>query len=212
MVYITLCLVLYLQTFGSVFLCPFMSSPERTVNMSILKNKTHGNFTMISNTILKDKKLSMKDRGVLCTLCSLPDGWDFSINGLSAIVPDGTSSIRASIENLEELGYLVRTKTRNSKGHFTSMIEIFTEKRVVSIDSGHDTRERKPATDNPPRKNNGGKSVMENRSQYNTDNIKSKYDNNMLYQSTIRSRSQFHNFPQRDDYDFEALEKKLIKN
>ncbi len=154
----------------------------------------------------------MKDRGVLCTLCSLPDGWDFSINGLSAIVPDGTSSIRASIENLEKLGYLIRTKTRDSEGHFTSMIEIFTEKRTISRDSESDTRERKPATDNPSQENHDGKTVMENHSQYYTDNTKSKYNNKMLYQSSYRPRSQFNNFPQRDDYDFEELERRLVKN
>ncbi len=167
---------------------------------------------MISNTILKDKELSMKDRGVLCTLCSLPNGWDFSINGLSAIVPDGTSSIRASIENLERFGYILRTKTRDSKGHFTSMIEIFPEKRGVSNNSTTNSNERKSAMGNPSQKNHNGKSVKGNSSQYNTNNTKSKYDNNMLYQSYIRSRSQFHNYPQRDDYDFEALEKKLVKN
>lgn len=57
--------------------------------MAVLKNKTQKNFTMISNNILRDKSLSMKDCGVLCTLCSLPDGWEFSIVGLSATVPDG---------------------------------------------------------------------------------------------------------------------------
>ena len=180
--------------------------------MSILKNKTQGNFTKISNNILKDKKLSMKDRGVLCTLISLPDGWDFSINGLSAIVPDGTSSIRASIENLEKLGYLVRTKTRDSQGHFTSTIEIFTEKRKLSDDYTDTDRERKSATDNPSWKNQSGKSVSGKPTQYNTDNTKSKYNNKMLYPSSFMPRTQFHCFPQRDDYDFEALEKKLVKN
>ena len=77
--------------------------------MAVLKNRTQKNFTIISNSILRDKELSMKDRGVLCTICSLPDGWEFSIAGLSAIVPDGTDSIRGSIIKLEKLGYLVRT-------------------------------------------------------------------------------------------------------
>ena len=180
--------------------------------MAILKNKTQKNFTMISNNILKDKELSMRDRGVLCTLCSLPDGWNFSINGLSAIVPDGTSSIRASIENLEKLGYLVRTKTRDSQGHFTSTIEIFTEKRKISDECTDTNHERKSATDNPSRKSHSGKSVSGKPTQYNTDNTKSKYNNKMLYQSSCIPRTQFHRFPQRDDYDFEALEKKLVKN
>lgn len=62
--------------------------------MAVLKNKTQKNFTMISNSVLCDKDLSMKDRGVLCTICSLTDGWEFSIAGLSAIVPDGVDAIR----------------------------------------------------------------------------------------------------------------------
>ena len=61
--------------------------------MAVLKNKTQRNFTMISNSVLRDKELSMKDRGVLCTICSLPDGWEFSIAGLSSIVPDGVDGL-----------------------------------------------------------------------------------------------------------------------
>lgn len=44
--------------------------------MAVLKNKKQKNFTMISNSVLCDKDLSMKDKGVLCTICSLPDGWE----------------------------------------------------------------------------------------------------------------------------------------
>ena len=70
--------------------------------MAILKNKTQSNFTMVCNNILRDKTLTMKDRGVLCTIFSFPDGWDFSLKGLSAIVPDGIDSLRASINRLEK--------------------------------------------------------------------------------------------------------------
>ncbi len=56
--------------------------------MTVFKNHTQKNFTIISNTILKDHELNIKDRGVLCTLISLPDNWDFSIEGLLKIVPD----------------------------------------------------------------------------------------------------------------------------
>lgn len=77
-----------------------------------MKNKTQKNFTMISNSVLRDKDLSMKDRGVLCTICSLPDGWEFSIAGLSSIVPDGVDAIRKSIFNLEELEDERKKRTR----------------------------------------------------------------------------------------------------
>lgn len=100
--------------------------------MAVLKNKTQKNFTMISNSVLRDKELSMKDRGVLCTICSLPDGWEFSITGLSAIVPDGVDAIRKSILNLQSTGYIERTKTRGKNGKYISEIEVFTDKRTVS--------------------------------------------------------------------------------
>ena len=123
--------------------------------MAVLKNKTQKNFTMISNNILRDKSLSMKDCGVLCTLCSLPDGWEFSIVGLSATVPDGVDSIRKSITNLEELGYMNRTKSRGSDGKYVSEIEVFTERNEREEPCGI-IRHGKPVTVNPSRKNRCG--------------------------------------------------------
>ena len=108
--------------------------------MAVLKNRSQKNFTIISNSILRDRELSMKDRGVLCTICSLPDGWEFSIAGLSAIVPDGTDSIRGSVLKLEKLGYLVRKKTRTSNGKFASEIEVFPEKNSIADPPSRKTR------------------------------------------------------------------------
>ena len=140
--------------------------------MAVLKNKTQKNFTMISNSVLRDKDLSMKDRGVLCTICSLPDGWEFSIAGLSAIVPDGVDAIRKSIFNLEELGYMERTKTRGKGGKYVSEIEVFTEKRTVNDFPSREIRHGETNTEEPPRENRHGVSVAGNPSQYNTDNIR----------------------------------------
>lgn len=136
--------------------------------MAVLKNKTQNNFTMISNNVLRDKELSMKDRGVLCTICSLPDGWEFSIAGLSAIVPDGVDAIRASIVNLENLGYMERTKARGKDGKYMSEIEVFTEKRAMLNLPSRKIRHGKANTDNPPRINHDGLSVTVNPTEYNT--------------------------------------------
>ena len=119
--------------------------------MSVLKNKTQNNFTMVSNSVLRDEKLSMKDRGVLCTLCSLPDGWDFSIAGLSSIVPDGVDAIRKSIINLENAGYIERRKTRGKNGKYASEIEVYSQKRNIN-------RVGFSVTEKPSRKNRHGKS------------------------------------------------------
>lgn len=117
--------------------------------MAILKNKTQKNFTIISNSILRDKELSMRDRGVLCTICGLPDGWDFSVAGLCSLVPDGKDAISASISRLEETGYMTRDKTRGARGRFTTEIEVFTERRAVSDLPSRKNRHGGTATVNP---------------------------------------------------------------
>lgn len=141
--------------------------------VAVLKNRTQGNFTMISNNVLRDKELSMKDRGVLCTLCSLPDGWEFSVAGLSTLVPDGVDSIRKSILNLERFGYVSRKKSRGKNGKFISEIEVFTE-RDDSVDSN---RVGLSVTAEPSRLNQHGLSVTVNPTEYNKDKEKKKYKN-----------------------------------
>ncbi len=151
--------------------------------MITLKNKTQGNFTMISNTIFRDKKLSMKDRGVLCTLLSLPDCWEFSIDGLRRIVADGYESISNSIKNLERLGYLRRNRYRSKDGKYRTEIEVFYEKpgrkETVSdpVDTSEDPADHPgfPVTAEPGRLTRDGSPVADNQGQYNTDDTKLKY-------------------------------------
>ena len=142
--------------------------------MAILKNKTQNNFTMISNIILKDRTISIKARGMFCTLCSLPDDWDFSINGIRAIVPDGTDSIRASIKSLEEHGYLTRTKTRTPEGKYISIVELFTGED--SEDNNLNFHDGKPVTDIPSPNSLNDYPAMDNSAQDNNINIDNTYN------------------------------------
>lgn len=180
--------------------------------MSIIKDKPQNNFTMISNRILKDKELSMKDRGVLCTLYSLPDDWEFSINGISAIVSDCPDSIRASILKLEKLGYLTRIKSRNASGNFSTDVILRDDKSSGAIDEPNIDHKDSTVKEKPSRENHGGNTVTVNQGQYNTDNTKNRYKNEISYPSSHKNRNSFLNFPQREDYDFEELERKLVKN
>ena len=180
--------------------------------MSIIKDKPQNNFTMISNRILKDKELSMKDRGVLCTLYSLPDDGEFSINGISAIVSDCPDSIRASILKLEKLGYLTRIKSRNASGNFSTDVILRDDISSRSTDEPNMDHNNSTMKEKPSRENHGGNTVTVNQGQYNTDNTKNRYKNEISYPSSYRSLNSFLNFPQREDYDFEELERKLVKN
>lgn len=86
--------------------------------MAILRNHTQG-FTIVNSDILKNPDLKLKERGLLITLLSLPDNWNFSLEGLCMILPDGKAAIRTSLQVLEDLGYLVRRRIRNEHGHLT---------------------------------------------------------------------------------------------
>lgn len=76
-------------------------------------NKTN-NYTVMANYHLRDRRLSLKGKGLLSLMLSLPEEWDYSINGLATLSADGVSSIRATLQELELYGYLVRTAIRKN--------------------------------------------------------------------------------------------------
>ena len=78
------------------------------------------NYTTIDNNILKNKELSLKARGLLVTMLSLPDEWDYTVSGLCTILKDGKTSIQSALKELEKAGYLVRIQTKDSNGKFSS--------------------------------------------------------------------------------------------
>ena len=83
--------------------------------MAFLRKEHKENYTCISNDVFKSD-LSLKARGMLCTMLSLPDDWEFSENGLQTILKDGQTSIRSAIKELESAGFLSRTRERDENG------------------------------------------------------------------------------------------------
>ena len=83
--------------------------------MAFLRKEHKENYTCISNDVFRSD-LSLKARGMLCTMLSLPDDWEFSENGLQAILKDGQTSIRSAIKELESAGFLSRTRERDMSG------------------------------------------------------------------------------------------------
>lgn len=105
--------------------------------MQILRNRTQNNFTIISNEILRNRELSLKDRGLLCTLIGLPDSWKFSVKGLASIIIDGKDSIRTSLIKLEKLGYVNRYKERDLLGRFMTIIEVMPDNSPSGSNKGN---------------------------------------------------------------------------
>ena len=88
--------------------------------MAVLKNKTQGNYTIVSQNIMRDSNLSLNERGMLLTLLSLPDNWHLTIRGLCQILPDGKDKISKTLNSLIEKGYVTREQGRNNGGRFDS--------------------------------------------------------------------------------------------
>ena len=159
--------------------------------MSILRNRTQSDFTIIQNTVLRDRRTSLKARGLFSTLCGLPDNWSFSEEGLAKTLKDGKDSVHSALEELEKYGYVKRYKGKDSKGKFESIVELFpagdatienkSEKDMTSTGKGLSNSDDKcglTVTENPSRVVRGGKTVTEKQQQYNTLNTKNKLMNN----------------------------------
>lgn len=138
--------------------------------MPVFKNKTQGQYVNVYKDILKNHSLSLRDRGMVVTLLSLPDNWEFTISGLSKIIPDGKSSIRASLTHLEELGYISRTQERAECGKFGKIAIEIHETPIAPLS---DFRKTENATaDNPV----AGKPASEKCTQY----INNQLNNNQV--------------------------------
>ena len=84
--------------------------------MSTFRVNKNVNYTVMSNHHLQDKRLSLKAKGLLSYMLSLPDDWDYSLKGLTVGCKDGLDSVRTAVLELEEHGYVRRQKVRNAKG------------------------------------------------------------------------------------------------
>ena len=84
--------------------------------MAVFRVEKNANYTTMSNYHLRDKQLSLKAKGLLSFCLSLPDTWDYSIMGLAAVCKEGRDCIMSTLQELEELGYLRRERTRNADG------------------------------------------------------------------------------------------------
>ena len=76
----------------------------------VIRVNTNNNYTKLSNYHFKDKRLSLKAKGLLSLMLSLPDNWDYSVEGLSSICKESSGYIKNILDELREYGYLVITK------------------------------------------------------------------------------------------------------
>ena len=89
--------------------------------MSVIRvNKTQ-NYTVMSNSHFKEKGMSLKAKGLLSLMLSLPDDWNYSVSGLVSLSKDGKDSVMSALAELEDFKYLIRHRTTDSKGRFSGV-------------------------------------------------------------------------------------------
>lgn len=135
--------------------------------MAFLHKEHKENYTCISNDVFKSD-LSLKARGMLCTMLSLPDDWEFSENGLQAILRDGQTSVRSAIKELESAGFLSRTRERDENGRMGKCVWIvcdyprFENPNLVNSNLGNEPQlnTKEQSTNKPNTKESSTKKEM----------------------------------------------------
>lgn len=103
---------------------------------------------MLPNCTLRDNRLSLKTRAILAIMFSLPEDWDYTAAGLSAICGAGRDAVRSALRELEKFGYLTRVQQHDESGHFGRNEYIVTDEPSEGWPLD-DTAARSPETDEP---------------------------------------------------------------
>ena len=116
--------------------------------MAVFRVEKNHSYTVMANHHLRDERLSLKSKGLLSLILSLPDDWRISIEGMTQFSSDGKDAIRSAIRELTDAGYITRAQTHSEAGTFSGYDYIVHETPVASPSSGFPTMEN-PTTENP---------------------------------------------------------------
>ncbi len=137
--------------------------------MAVFRVEKTRNYTVMANHHLRNTELSLKAKGLLSLMLSLPEEWDYTTKGLSRICKDGVDSICAGVRELEDHGYVVRERIRNPNGQLGAI-----EYTILEQPRAFEPKREKPERENPVQANPVlddpvlGKPEQENPAQLNT--------------------------------------------
>ena len=112
--------------------------------MAVFRIDKTRDYTVMSNHHLRNTELSLKAKGLLSLMLSLPENWDYTTKGLAAICKDGIDSISSCIRELEKNGYIIRERMRNEKGQLTTI-----EYTILEQPKSAPPDREKPIRENP---------------------------------------------------------------
>lgn len=143
--------------------------------MGVIRVNKTKNYTVLSNYHFKEKGMSLKAKGLLSLMLSLPDDWNYSVSGLVKLSKDGKDSVMSALAELEKFGYLHRSKTTNEKGQFSGIqYNIYEEPQaefpLAEIPISAKQSAEKPISENQPQLNTKRLNTKNNKILYNINN------------------------------------------
>lgn len=144
--------------------------------MAVFRVERTRDYTVMSNHHLRNKDLTLKAKGLLSQMLSLPETWDYTLQGLSHINRESVTAIRTAVNELETADYIVRRQTRDAKGKMAANEYVIYEQPQTSppsldYPSSENPTTGKPTTDKP---------LSENPTQLNKDILNKDFKNTDL--------------------------------
>lgn len=133
--------------------------------MAVFRVEKNKDYTVMSNHHLKNTELSLRAKGLLSQILSLPENWDYTIAGLAAINKEGKDAVRAAVQELEKAGYIERRQTSDAGGKFSGNEYVVHEYPVSASPLSDFPTTVLPTTEKP----STGKPSTENPTQLNKD-------------------------------------------
>ena len=152
--------------------------------MSVFRVEKAKGYTVMSNHHLRNHALSLKAKGLLSQMLSLPEDWDYTLQGLAQINKESIDAIREAVRELERAGYIKRSRERDERGCLRGTVYTIYEQPHAEPTPEEPTQEKpaldnptleKPALDNPTlEKPMLDKPTLENPTQLNTESTKKR--------------------------------------
>ncbi|AVM69202.1 helix-turn-helix domain-containing protein [Lachnospiraceae bacterium oral taxon 500] len=101
--------------------------------MAVFRVEKNRGYTVMSNHHLRNKELTLKAKGLLSQMLSLPENWDYTLAGLSHINKESIDAIRTAVLELEKAGYITRTQGRDEKGKMTAITYTIYEQPISPV-------------------------------------------------------------------------------
>lgn len=141
------------------------------MSTTVIRVEKNREFVVMSNKFLREKEMSLKAKGLLALCLSLPDTWNYSLNGLCAICKESLTAIRSTLKELEQFGYLKRNKLKNDKGQFIYEYIICEQPYAQNLHLGEQHVEKQEIADVYAENNREEKIKEENKEKENIEEI-----------------------------------------